>query len=509
MDLDDREPWNADPEGVRHEVAVRRQASGRARRPIIATSVAVAGLITLLAAGGLAGIMVVGGRAGVVGSHLAVDHPRQWDPRVTDLVAFVERERGLRFKHPVTIDFLDDAAFRAVMTEREALDEADQEEIRSTEALLRAVGFLSGSVDLLAAGDELAGDGAIGAYVPEEERVLIRGTTLDDARRSTLVHELTHVLQDQHFTIDRYDDDESRTSGQDAAFTAVVEADAEDVEEAWRATLPAAALDAMENADAASAGGTDFQGVPEVFVELMSFPYVFGPPFLQAVEATEGAAGRNRLLTEPPSSEEHILVPETYIGRQSVVDVKAPALREGEKALPDAEGDVGMLSLLVMLGERVDFGVAWPAVQGWAGDAFVAFERAGATCVRARVEFDAPAQAERFSAAFAAWSKGRPATQVRNGGSVLFESCDPGAAAPGRAAGHVSGIQGLGLRQGILTGIEGGPISPKAAACITDGLLARMTADRLVKTTRPGGREDRALAAEIQRNVTELVPGCR
>src|SRR5687767_10540895 len=34
------------------------------------------------------------------------DHPDAWDPRVSDLAAFVEDERGLEFDHPVHVDFL-------------------------------------------------------------------------------------------------------------------------------------------------------------------------------------------------------------------------------------------------------------------------------------------------------------------------------------------------------------------------------------------------------------------
>jgi hypothetical protein len=466
----------------------------------IVVTVVLAVAIALLGSGGIAGVVVVGGRS---------DHPKAWDPRVTELVAFVERERGLTFEHPVRIDFLGEDAFRKLMTESETPEEVDEAEVSSTEALLRAVGFMSGVVDVAAAGEELAGDGVVGAYIPEEERVFVRGETLDDSRRATLVHELTHVLQDQQFGIGTYRSENGRTSGEIAAYTAAVEADAEDVEEAWIATLSEAARERLDSPERGTSDSTDFKGVPEVFVELLAFPYVFGPPFLHAVEAKDGEAGRNRLFVEPPKSEEHILLPQTYLDRQPVQKVGAPGLRPGELALSVGEGDVGMLSLLVMLAERVDFGAAWPAVQGWAGDAYVAFDRAGTTCVRADVQFDTAPQAKRFSDTFTSWAKDRPAHAIHNERSVLFESCDPGSAAPGRAEGHVSGIQGLALREAVIKGTEAGGIPPKAAVCITDGLLERMTADRIATSFRDGVQVDRALTGEIQRTVTQLVPGCR
>lgn len=457
--------------------------------------------ILTLAASGVAAAVVVNGRD---------DHPDRWDPRVLDLVAFVEKERGLTFKHPVPIRFLDDAAFRAEVTDTEAPDAQGQAEIKSAEAMLRAVGLLSGQVDIAAAGNELAGDGIVGLYDDEDERVLIRGTVLDDERRSTLVHELTHVLQDQSFDLGDYKD-EDRTSGELAAYTAVVEADASDVEDAWREALPAAAQEALAEAEGKGSAAPDFKGVPPVFIELLGFPYAFGPDFLQAVVDKDGGAGRNRLFTEPPTTEEQILLPDAYLSRQGAQEVKTPELKAGEKAIQDSEDDFGMLSLLVMLGERIDFGVAWPAVNGWAGDAVVAFERSGTTCVRADVAFDSGAQAERFASAFATWSSGRPATQTRNDRSVTFESCDPGTAAAGRAAGHVSGIQGLALRKALIATLQESRIFPQGAVCTTDALLTKLTADRFAVldgtlTKDPGNK---AAQLEIQRSIAQVVPGCR
>jgi hypothetical protein len=358
----------------------------------------------------------------------------------------------------------------------------------------------------MAAGNELAGDGIIGLYDHERERVFVRGTTLDDQRKSTLVHELTHALQDQHFDIGAYID-EDRTSGESAAYRAVVEADASNVEEAWRKTLPAAAQESLDKAEAADQA-PDFKGVPPVFIELMAFPYVFGPDFVEAVVDRNGATGRNRLFTEPPTTEEHIVLPESYLNAQKAESVKTPALNDGEEVIEDSEDDFGMLSLLVMLAERIDFGVAWPAVQGWAGDSSVAFERSGVTCVRSEVVFDQAAQATRFGTAFTQWSADRPAKHTRVDRWVSFESCDPGAAAAGgRKEGHVAAIEGLALRKGIAAGLQSGGVPAKTATCIADGLLERLTADR-VDTIADKPANDPAVR-EIREAVAQLLPGCR
>ena len=486
----------------------RRRRPARTEEGLFRGATVLLGVAILtLAVSGVAAAVAVTGRDA---------YPDRWDPRVLDLVAFVERERGLTFKHPVPIDFLDDAAFRAEVTGTEAPDATAQAEIKRAEAMLRAVGLLSGPTGIAAAGNELAGDGIAGLYDDKDERVVIRGDVLDDERRLTLVHELTHVLQDQTFDLGDYKDGNGqggdRTSGELAAYTAVVEADASAVEDAWREALPAAAREALAAAEDRGGAAPDFKGVPPVFVELLGFPYAFGPGFLQAVVDKEGIAGRNRLFTEPPTTEEQILLPDAYLNRQGTQMVETPALKDGEKAILGSEDDFGMLSLLVLLGERVDFGVAWPAVNGWAGDAAVAFERSGTVCVRAEVAFDSSAQAERFASAFATWSSGRPATQTRNDRSVTFESCDPGTAAVGgRPAGHVSGIQGLALRKALITTLQEQAIPPQGAACTTDALLAKLTADRfaVLEATLTRDPGNKAAQLEIQRSIAQVVPGCR
>ena len=474
------------------EPGVPRGRRHRWLRPVLAVAVVAA-----VAAG--AALVLTGGGS---------SHPDAWDPRIVDLVAFVEGERGLTFDHPVEVQFLADDDFRREVTENDELDEEERAELESIEATLRALGLVTGDVDLEEIGDELIGDGVIGLYSFDDERILVRGDTLDDQRRSTLVHELTHALQDQHFDIGEFDPERS---GARAAFTAVVEADAEDVEEAWRETLSDSAREQLEASEGESAAGIDFEGVPEVFVELMVFPYVFGPDFLDAVVEERGTGGRNELFTSPPTTEEHIVLPETFLDGQRAEEVLTPALEEGESLLEESEDDFGMLSLLVVLGERVDFAGVWSGVQGWAGDAMVAFERDGRTCVRAQVAFDETAQAEQFGVAFDQWAIDLPAGQRRDGRFVTFESCDPGdEATGGRPEGHVSAIQGLALRRAIAEGFESSGAPPDAAVCVADGLLERLTANRVAELDRiltadPGD----PAAAEVQQAVAELVPRCR
>jgi hypothetical protein len=246
-----------------------------------------------------------------------------------------------------------------------------------------------------------------------------------------------------------------------------------------------------------------------VFVELMSFPYIFGPDFIDAVVDERGAGARNEVLRNPPTTEEHIVVPPTYLDRQRAFDVDTPELAGSEKAIDDSEGDFGMLSLLVVLAERIPWVEAWDAVQGWAGDATIAFRRGDDTCVRTDVLFDDEASGNRFAAAFQRWADGLPAHALRTGPSVRWESCDPGTGTepPGE---HVSGITGLALRRSITESFEGLGAPRPTAVCIADGMLHRLGALHVAQLDqRLRDERDEAAVAEVQAVTRDAAAQCR
>src|SRR5512132_1463244 len=119
------------------------QGTAPARRR---TRWAIVGLLVALAA---AAVFVVPR----IGNGDAEPEPATWDPRVEDIVRFVEAERGLTFEHPVPVNFLTPEQFRdELTTEATDISPKDRRELQATEAILRALGLLNGDIDLL---DEL------------------------------------------------------------------------------------------------------------------------------------------------------------------------------------------------------------------------------------------------------------------------------------------------------------------------------------------------------------------
>ena len=148
----------------------------------------------LIAATGLA--VLVTGTVDVATSSSRTTHhyPKAWDARVLPIVAFVEDKRGLRFKHPVPVSFLDDKQFEKEIAVPAPESKKDKESIARELGTLRALWLVQGNVDLHAAFDTLGKSSIIGLYVPEKKAVFVRGTSLGAYSRVTLTHELTREM---------------------------------------------------------------------------------------------------------------------------------------------------------------------------------------------------------------------------------------------------------------------------------------------------------------------------
>lgn len=341
--------------------------------------------------------------------------PSSVDEVVAELRAFVAQERGLAFKQPVQTTLLDDAAFRARLHDRER-EESDREEIRRTAKVLRALGLLTDDVDLEAAIDMLAGDAVLGFYDYEEDELVVRGAEITPGVRSTLVHELTHALQDQHFELDRPDLEE-RDDEADTAFVGLVEGDAVRVEEAYRATLSGRE---REQAEAENEGGaSEVADLPPVLLKSVAFPYLAGPPFVDALRRAGGRARVDEAFRHPPVTSEHLLHPERFLRGEAVPSVDEPPA-EGEVFDRGVVGEFGLLLIL----ENTPRGQALVrAAAGWGGDRYVAWEADGEVCVRATVRMDTPADTLELRWSLDRWAAERDDVTVDGAGPVTFTSC--------------------------------------------------------------------------------------
>ncbi len=405
------------------------------------------------------------------------------DSEIASLVAFVQDERELEFEDAVPVVFLADDEFEAALAETQG--DVDSAEFENAAAQLRALGLIEGDIDLQAAIDELLAAEVLGFYDTESRSITVRGEELSPAVRTTLVHELTHALQDQHFELDLIDNDtDAETDDERAgALRAVVEGDATRVQNAYTAGLSAAELQSVvseEGTHAQAAAGLD---VPDVLQAWLVVPYTFGPAFVEGLVQTAGIEAVDQAIADPPASEQEILFPDLYREDREPADVATPAMPGGATEI--ASGDFGVVTLIMMLAERLDPQAAMAVAESWDGDAFVLYKRSdGVSCVNLAVAGESAQATQMIRDVFSAWVELMPpgsAGVAENPEFAAVTSCDPGTAASGYTTGDgADTLMRLGLRDAFLAQLEAAGLPSNLAACLTDRFLAGFSTEELL-----------------------------
>jgi hypothetical protein len=434
-------------------------------------------LIVIALIAGAAFVLLKGGR----------QYPSEWDARVAPITRWVSKERELEFDHPVKVNFLSEKEYTARSTEGGDDDSVESRQYYADQvAQLRALGFVTGEVDLAKANDTLSDSGTLAYYDPDVEQVFVRGTEMTPALRVTLAHELTHVLQDQNFDLERLDD---LSSGQATVLRALAEGDATKVEEAYVDTLDKADKKAYED-ESKSAGDEATEKVdkevPPILTTLFASPYILGPQFVAELDAAGGWKAIDEALQDPPT-EEAMFDPITYktdAAAQRTVAIEAP---KGTEVLETEE--FGPTAWYLLLASRVDPKIALGATDGWGGDQYVVYRKDDKVCMDATIKGDTPKDEDQLRDALATWASKSPkgtAEVTKDDEGVQFHSCDPGKDA--KAAGKDVTPDTLSLpviRTSIYTEAIGADQTPKQSACFANGVVEAFTLDQL---NDPDGR---------------------
>lgn len=329
--------------------------------------------------------------------------------------AFVEAERGLKFKHPVKVTLLSPQKFVAKLKSLQGKDDAkDAERLRAT---FSALGLIPASTDLLKAFRSAYDQGTIGFYDFKSRQLYVRGTKATPGVQAVLSHELTHALDDQWFGLDRPKLDKSNQE-LGLAFTALSEGDAERTRLAYEAKLSAADKAAATKEE--NSGGTP--KVPDIVLQIIGFPYAAGPDFVNAVVAHGGLSALDAAYRKPPVSSEQILIPSRYFSHDNPKRVAYP---RADGSIID-KGDLGLIGLFLTLAQQVGQSDAATGVRGWGGDEFVVWKAsAGRYCLRDSVVMDDADSTAALHTALAAWSaKSNGKMRLESRGAVTtFLSC--------------------------------------------------------------------------------------
>ncbi len=239
--------------------------------------------------------------------------------------------------------------------------------LEGVEAMLVGLGLVPPAFDYKQTMLTMLGERLAGMYQPRLKAMLVRKGLTGQIRDITLLHELVHALQDQHFdvmeVIEWNPDDTDRSS----ALSCLAEGDATSA--MWDGILPAptTALDLPEGQlrDAMRAEPTD--GVPKVLSRSLLAPYIDGIAFVHALRRRGGWEEVNRVWAAPPQTTEQILHLNKYDQNEPavVVPIPEPPDKSFRLMLSDTWGEQ---NLRITLEEWMPEKEAARAAAGWGGD---------------------------------------------------------------------------------------------------------------------------------------------
>lgn len=408
--------------------------------------------------------------------------PEAWDSRVLPYAELASELRGLEFEHPVTVEFQSPAEFeKGLAADESELDEEDREELENFAGMLRAMGLVHGEVDLFDEQDKLMTGGALAYYSYEDKLVRVRGTKITPAVKSTLVHELVHVLQDQVFDSGKRQKELAEADDSSGlVYDALVEGDARRIETKYAEQLKPAQRRALHRDEERQRRGATsaIKDVPEVLQTMMGAPYSLGEAML-AVATLDGEDEVDDFFRDPPRTEENLLDPFTFTEDEEAAEkVDEPSLGKGQKEFDSNTFEA--TGWLLTLAARIPLTEALAATDGWGGDRYVAYTEDGRSCVKVRYVADTDQDADQMIAALRSWVAAGPGGAARvdaeGGKGLLFTSCDPGTAERGSGEEHSDEALTLALSRTYITHslIEDG-MPTRAARCYATELVTHFT----------------------------------
>jgi hypothetical protein len=286
----------------------------------------------------------------------------------------VEAIRRLRFDD-VPRPELSDGVRLQRMTERQLAKPRVRRQLATSEAELRLLGLLEPDQAL----GDVAGDVsglAVAYYDPRRDELFLVGDAVPagpELAEFVLAHELTHALEDQRFGLPI---SAGLSDDRTLAETALVEGTATVVMNRYAQRFLDPIALAAEAASIDSGASGDLPRFAEAEV---NFSYLDGARFVEdLIELGTGwtlvdYAYQQRL----PATTEQIIHPEKYVADERPLPVAAPAA-PGPGWRPIDAGSLGEFGTRELLAEGVSGLAADLGADGWGGDRYRLFVRAGA-----------------------------------------------------------------------------------------------------------------------------------
>jgi hypothetical protein len=301
--------------------------------------------------------------------------------------------RGLPIKRPVAGKPLGRDAVVALISAKAERD-MPKAVLEAQGHLLRALGLTDADYDFVGGVYEMLEKNVAGFYDQDSETMYL----LDDlplaGARETLVHELQHAIQDQHFDLKTMLKYRPGDTDRVAAAHALCEGDATSAMfEVSQGSAFMISDRALRMAMIASVALTEGAETPRVLQASLVAAYVDGFALVQQLRRRGGWQAVDAVFRRLPDSTEQLLHLDKY-------DAREPAIAVPDLPLPDAgwtrvDADVlGEQGLRMVLEQWGLSDAAAAAAAGWGGDRYVVAERGSEIAVAWHIRFDDVNEAE-------------------------------------------------------------------------------------------------------------------
>lgn len=356
--------------------------------------------------------------------------------KIADIKKEIAAIRGLKFTAEVPVIFANQDVVRKDV-QSELVNYFGQNKLKDISRAYVKLGLVSANSDFPQALLKYYGSRVLGFYDPRKARVEIldesasasalhlrgrRGPASNRSLERLLVHELTHALQSQYFSL--AEGLGSRTNrDRSLAYRSVVEGDATLTELAYRfGGLVHWPISSMRTSSPGSDAGARTPGAdfPAAIADRLSFPYEAGTALVNIVYQEKGWRGINRLFASPPQSTEQVLHPEKYLEapdpptRVEFTDLSSLYSGPWRVLEDDTLGELMVRCLFKRFFSEKD---ARQVAGGWDGDRFIAYQNRGEISFAWATVWDSAEDATEFFQKYLEMAKKKsgadPASSVR------------------------------------------------------------------------------------------------
>ena len=218
-------------------------------------------------------------------------------------------------------------------------------------------GLVPQDFDLKKSTIDLLTEQAAAFYDYDEKKLFMLEDSSFSDEMTTLAHELSHALADQHFDLGKFMEDAPSNDDENLAHTAVVEGEASwlmiayQLKESGQPPVPTPAM-VKSVADTSESSMSDFpvlKNSPLYIQESLLFPYSDGTEFFDAVYKKLGKRAFAAVFTDPPVDSAQIMHPAKYFSHAKPTSPDLPKLDSDVKTKDLTEGSMGEFDHSILL----------------------------------------------------------------------------------------------------------------------------------------------------------------